>query len=145
MRLLIHDGNILALSPTDDGDSITANGVMFPKSSMTGWEIIDINAPDDIEIGKYKYTANGFEQIQVVEKVPSEIDAVAAILVIDQYGLGAAYRTWLASLPWDKQEIVSRRGKWRRDNALLIDGAAAIGITTSQLDEMFVAASKLIL
>jgi hypothetical protein len=143
MKLLIHDGNVLASSPIDDGDNITANGVTFPKSSMAEWEIIDVNAPDDFEVGKYKYTANGFEQIQIDKTVPSEIDAVAAILIIDQYGLGEAYRTWLTALSWDKREIVARRGKWRRDNALVIDGAAAIGITTNQLDEMFIAASKI--
>ncbi len=143
MKLLVHNANILAQDPVEDTDRITANGAVFYKATMPGWEIIDTALPDNFSIDSYQYSQGDLQQITKPEDVPREIDAVAAIIVIEQYGLGVAYRNWVASLPWDKQEIVSRRGKWRRDNTILNAGAAAMGISNEQLDEMFIVASKI--
>lgn len=143
MKLLVHNANILAQDPAEDTDRIAANGAVFYKATMPGWQIVDTELPDDFSIDNYQYSQGGLQQIIKTEPVPDEIDAVAAIIVIEQYGLGMAYRNWVASLPWDKQEIVSRRSKWRMDNTILNDGAAAMGISNEQLDEMFIAASKI--
>ena len=145
MKLLVHNANILAQNPIEDTDRITANGVVFYKSTMPGWKIIDTALPDDFGVDNYQYSDGRFQAVTRAEKVPDEIDSIAAIIVLEQSGFGAAYEAWITSNERTRieKETVARRGRWRRDNALLISAAAAIGITSEQLDQMFIAASKI--
>ena len=144
MKLLIHGENILAVNPIDNGDYISANGAIFYKTAMNGWEIKDIDVPSDFKLNGYKLTADGFQVISN-DVVPEEIDAVSAIIILEQNNLGVAYRTWAGSVERTsiEREIISRRGRWRRDNYLVNQAAESMGITKKQLDDMFIAAGKL--
>ena len=145
VRLLIHNSNILAQDPVEDTDRITANGAIFYKATMPGWEIIDTALPDDFGVDNYQYSDGRLQAVTRAEEVPDEIDSIAAIIVLEQSGFGAAYESWVTSNERTRieKETAARRGRWRRDNALLISAANAIGITSEQLDQMFIAASKI--
>jgi len=145
VRLLIHNSNILAQDPVEDADKIAANGAVFYKATMPGWEIVEMTLPDDFVVDSYQYSDGRLQAVTRAEKVPDEIDSIAAIIVLEQSGFGAAYEAWVTSNERTRieKETAARRGRWRRDNTLLISAANAIGITSEQLDQMFVAASKI--
>ena len=77
--------------------------------------------------------------------VPQEVDALQGLKAIDAAGLSTAYETW-ASDPKRKfleKAFINRARTWRRDDPVLAAGAAALGLTSEQLDQLFVLAATL--
>ena len=77
--------------------------------------------------------------------VPQEVDALQGLKAIDAAGLSAAYETW-ANDPKRKfleKAFINRAQTWRRDDPVLAAGAAALGLTGEQLDQLFVLAATL--
>lgn len=100
------------------------------------------------ECGDVRFTDPDGVQYEVVAlNVPQSVDPLAAIYLLDQMGLGAAYESWinavLPTLPILQRETFARAQKWQRDNQLLNAAATAIGITQEQLDQMFVQIGQL--
>lgn len=145
MKLLVHNGAILTANPVEEENMVAGDGVVFYKSTMPGWEIIDVDVPANFDAGKYAIDQNGLRELTNIDQVPEEVDSIAAIIVLEQNNLGVAYQDWVTSPSRTRieKEIISRRGRWRRDNVLLNQAAEGIGITQQQLDAMFVAASKI--
>jgi hypothetical protein len=77
--------------------------------------------------------------------VPQEVDALQGLKAIDAAGLSAAYETW-ANDPKRKfleKAFINRAQTWRRDDPVLSAGAAALGLSAEQLDQLFVLAATL--
>jgi hypothetical protein len=77
--------------------------------------------------------------------VPQEVDALQGLKAIDAAGLSAAYETW-ANDPKRKfleKAFINRARTWRRDDPVLAAGAAAQGLTSEQLAQLFVLAATL--
>ena len=77
--------------------------------------------------------------------VPQEVDALQGLKAIDAAGISAAYETW-ANDPKRKfleKAFINRARTWRRDDPVLSAGAAALGLSAEQLDQLFVLAATL--
>ena len=77
--------------------------------------------------------------------VPQEVDALQGLKAIDAAGLSAAYEVW-ANDPkrtFLEKAFINRARTWRRDDPVLSAGAAALGLTGEQLDQLFVLAATL--
>ena len=77
--------------------------------------------------------------------VPQEVDALQGLKAIDAAGLSAAYEAW-ANDPKRKfleKAFINRARTWRRDDPVLAAGATALGLTSEQLDQLFVLAATL--
>lgn len=79
--------------------------------------------------------------------VPQEVDAVAGMKVLILEGLLDTVLAVIAALPEPQQSLArvdfDRKPKWQRTNTLLLALAEAAGITSDQLDELFIAAGRL--
>ena len=84
--------------------------------------------------------------VGVLSTVPESIEPLKALLVLDSYGLSAAYQAWATDPARTFAELVfiNRATIWRRNDPVLLAGGAALNLTSNQIDELFVAASKLI-
>ncbi len=72
--------------------------------------------------------------------VPEEIGMVEARAVLRQAGLLAEFDAWVALQDDVLQDAWLRRQTLRRNAPLLVAGAAAKGLTTQQVDDLFIAA-----
>lgn len=78
-------------------------------------------------------------------RVPQEVTALQGLLAIDAAGLASAYETW-ASDPartFAQRAFISRAQTWRRDDPTLQAAATDLGLTESQLDDLFTLAATL--
>ena len=79
--------------------------------------------------------------------MPQEVDAVAGMKVLILEGLLDTVLAVIAALPEPQQSLArvdfDRKPKWQRTNTLLLALAEAAGITSDQLDELFIAAGRL--
>ena len=121
MKILNAWGDVLALPP--------------------GWEIF-VDGP-----GEWRCYPPGeiVRPVTPENPVPQEVDALQGLKAIDAAGLSAAYEAW-ANDPKRKfleKAFINREQVWRRDDPLLAAGAAALGLTGEQLDQLFVLAATL--
>lgn len=119
------------------------DGAFYPPGLQL---VVGVSVPEDLAGKRLNYANGAFMELDplpVADKVPEEIDAIAAMVVLEQAGLITALDNWLTTQPRSTQEVFRRRQTWRRDNEILISGAAAMGITSAQLDALFVAADQL--
>ena len=79
---------------------------------------------------------NGF----VSMKVPPEISALAGLAVIDQFGLSEVYTAWATSSErtFMEKAFIEKAVNWRRSNTALIQAATSLGLSSEQLDQMFI-------
>mgnify|MGYP000326564550 CR=1 FL=1 len=76
----------------------------------------------------------------------SEIhEAVFTLLAIDQAGMSSAYEAWAnsPSRTFVERAFIGKAMTWRRDDPILLGASTALGLTETQLDELFVLASTL--
>jgi len=79
------------------------------------------------------------------DPVPEKIEALQGMLAIDQAGLGSAFQAWSEApeRTFREKAFLSRAKSWRRDDPVLVAGATALGLTETQLDELFRVAATL--
>ena len=77
--------------------------------------------------------------------VPQEVDALQGLKAIDAAGLSAAYEVWAndPARTFLEKAFINRAQTWRRDDPVLSAGAAALGLSAEQLDQLFVLAATL--
>ena len=79
------------------------------------------------------------------EPVPESVTALQGLLVLDQFGMAAAYEAW-ANAPertFAQRAFINKAQTWKRDDPTLTQAAADMGLTPEQLDTMFREAAKL--
>lgn len=76
-----------------------------------------------------------------VQGVPEEVDSLAFELTLHNLGIHAAVLAYVDTLPAVEQIYWHRRPTMRRDSAMIEAGRIALGLTTEQVDALFVAAS----
>ncbi len=78
--------------------------------------------------------------------VPDAVDRVRALLALDAAGLATTYQTWAddPSRTFEEKAFIEAT-VWRRNNPVLIAGATAMGLTSQQIDDLFMAAAKIVL
>jgi len=82
------------------------------------------------------------EAVPVV--VPEEVDSLAFELTLHNLGLHAAVLAYVETLPPVEQIYWRRLPTMRRDSALIEAGRVALGLTSAQVDALFVAAGQVV-
>lgn len=140
MNILVLNTNILAIDPQDTGNSWQTADQVIPKHVVPGAALVTVESlPADYAPGRYTYD-NGFVPVPVTVPVPQSVKPLDAIILLDSMGLGAAYKAYRDSPARTllEQETLLRAEVWERSNPTLIAAATAMGITSEQLDQMFI-------
>lgn len=76
--------------------------------------------------------------------VPQSVGALQGLLAIDQAGLSSAYEAWAndPARTFAERAFINKAQNWRRDDATLIAAATALGLTSEQVDNMFMLADE---
>ena len=79
-----------------------------------------------------------------LEKVAT-VSALNGLLAINQAGLAASYEAWATdpARTFAQRAFIDKAQNWRRDDATLIAAATALGLTSEQVDNMFILAATL--
>jgi hypothetical protein len=77
--------------------------------------------------------------------VPQRVTALQGLLAIDAAGLSTDYQVWATDVDrtFAEKAFIDKALHWNRDDPVLLSGAAAIGLTAEQVDQLFIAASAL--
>ncbi len=75
--------------------------------------------------------------------VPTEVSAAQGRLALLHAGVLDALDAWITTQPRATQIEYFSRGTWRRDWPLVAMGAAALGLTEAQVDDLFILAATL--
>lgn len=91
------------------------------------------------------YADGSFSKPTAVVAVPPAITALQGLLAIDQAGMSSAYEAWAnsPSRTFVERAFIAKAMTWRRDDPILLGASTALGLTETQLDELFVLASTL--
>ena len=61
MKILVYGSDILAVSDfSETDDAFTSTDVVFPKTVITGWQVIEATLPADYAHGKYTFSNGVF-------------------------------------------------------------------------------------
>jgi hypothetical protein len=84
----------------------------------------------------------GWQCVARMPEVPESIEALQGLLALYAAGLAPAFEAWAQSpaRSFAERAFIDRARTWRRDNLVLVEGAAAMGISPGQLDQLFIAA-----
>jgi len=124
--------------------AIVENGVVV--NVAVGGEPLAENwiASNTAEIG-YTYANGEFSAPEVPVTAPQSVTALQGMLAIDAAGLSAAYEAW-ASDPgrtFAERAFINKALNWRRNDPVLLAGAQVLGLTSENLDSLFIAAASL--
>jgi len=78
-----------------------------------------------------------------VNAAPQRVTALQGLLAIDEAGLSSAYQAWATSpsREFAERAYIDKALHWNRTDPVLIAGATALGLTSAQLDALFVSAA----
>lgn len=82
---------------------------------------------------------------EIASAVPQQVTPLQAMLAIDQYGMASAYEAWAndPARTFAEKAFINRAQVWNRNDPLMIGWATALGLTSEQLDQLFVLAATL--
>lgn len=77
--------------------------------------------------------------------VPEAVTPLQGLLALDQAGMATAYDAWAKNpaRTFSERAFIEKAQTWRRDNAVLQGACAGLGITPTQLDDLFKLAATL--
>ena len=77
--------------------------------------------------------------------VPSQVSALQGLLAINAAGLSEAYSEWASSgdRTFAERAFIDKATHWKRTDPVLLSGATALGLTSEQVDQLFISASAL--
>jgi len=77
--------------------------------------------------------------------IPQEVTALQGLLAIDSAGLSDVYEEWAISpnRTFAQKAFINKAQVWRRSDSTLLEAANAIGLSSNDLDRMFIIASEL--
>lgn len=129
----------------------------YKRDNETLQQASEVHAPDYTltadNHAEHQYPVDGWYWSDTLDDAlvwmisPPDVPTVTALqgmLSIKQAGLTAAFVAWKSGLdPVDDFEMIAffeKAQAWKRDNPYLIQGATALGLTETQLDELFITA-----
>lgn len=86
------------------------------------------------------------EQNPVIpEDTTPVVTALQGLLALDQSGLADAYEVWAKdpARTFAERAYIEKAGVWRRDDATLNAAAVSMGLSSQQVDDLFVLAATL--
>lgn len=75
--------------------------------------------------------------------VPQTVTDYQMLMALENAGYYAAVMTYVNAQPMAVQIAFNRQPNFSRNNAMLLAGAAALGLTSAQIDSLFIAAVAL--
>lgn len=77
--------------------------------------------------------------------VPDAVEPLQGLLAIEIFGMAAAYEDWADSpdRTFSERAFINRARTWRRNDPILQYAATALGLTSEQLDALFIKAATL--
>ena len=77
------------------------------------------------------------------DTIPQRVTALQGLLAIDEAGMATQYQAWAASPSREFAELayIDKALHWNRTDPVLIAGATALGLTSDELDALFVSAA----
>lgn len=100
------------------------------------------SAPDD---ARQIWNFDTQEWGPVPVTVPQEITALDGLLTLDAAGLSSAYQTWASSpdRTFVERAFIDKAMTWKRQDPTILAAADALGLTSEQVDELFIQAGAL--
>lgn len=102
--------------------------------------------PDDVELGWIR-DAQGvwFPPEDQDPAVPAAVAPLQGLLAIDFFGMSEAFEAWAdsPSRTFAERAFISRAQTWRRNDPILQGAAEVLGLTTDQVNALFLKASTL--
>lgn len=134
------DGQI-AIAENGSGFMLS-NGAIYPPGLTL---VQNVTIPANLAGKRLSYVAGVFSELPDYPRpvsVPHFVDPLTAIALLDSMGLGAAYESYRDSPQRTllERETLLRAKVWERSNPTLIAAATAMGITSEQFNQMFIAA-----
>jgi hypothetical protein len=146
-QLLIQGSSILAQAPlTDTGDAIHSVDCIYPKTSMSGWQIIDVAVPSGFVPSAYTWNGAALVQNSVtfVAPVPQSVTRFQGMAALQKAGLlskaqsiVSASTDPMVSIAWNNTSTFDR------GSPTVAAISAALSLTSAQVDALFVAASQI--
>jgi hypothetical protein len=83
--------------------------------------------------------------LPVTNPVPAQVSALQGLLAINAAGLSEAYSAWALSgeRTFAERALIDKATHWKRTDPVLLSGATALGLTSEQVDQLFISASAL--
>jgi hypothetical protein len=77
------------------------------------------------------------------DPVPTRVSALQGLLAINAAGLSEAYSEWASSesRTFSERAFIDKATHWNRADPVLLSGAEALGLTSSQVDQLFISAA----
>jgi len=78
-------------------------------------------------------------------RVPAEVTALQGMLAINASGLASAYESWASdqSRTFAEKAFINKALVWKRIDPVLLAGAQSLGLSSAQVDQLFITASTL--
>lgn len=146
-KLLIQGEVILAKDVVDQGDEIHSPDQIVPKHVVPGWQIVDVDVPDGFRCSAY--TWNGAEVVAkppVPEPVvvPQSVSRAQGLAALEMAGKLSTIEAFMADPVTPKlMKIAFENAQtFERDSPNLLLLVAMLGMTDSEVDTLFIEASK---
>lgn len=117
---------------------VDPTGIFRPEYAALFEEV-----PDAVEM---RWTRNAAgEWSPPSPTVPDAVEPMQGLLAIAAFGMAAAYEDWVDSpdRTFSERAFINRARTWRRDAPILQYAATALGLTSEQLDALFIKAATL--
>ncbi len=77
--------------------------------------------------------------------VPNSVGALQGMLALDAAGYAAAFESWAndPARTFEERAFIQKALRWRRNSPVIASGAAALGIDSAGLDQLFIAADAI--
>ncbi len=88
---------------------------------------------------------SAYSPIQQVPQVPQSIDALQGLLALDHEGMAGLYETW-SNAPertFAQRAFINKSLTWKRNDPTLNAAATDLGLTSEQVDQLFILAETL--
>ncbi|MGZ5053313.1 MAG: hypothetical protein ACXWAT_00060 [Methylobacter sp.] len=147
MNILIQGTTILAIDPLiDTGSAIKSADAIYPKSVIPGWQIVQATLPADYAPGKYSYSAGVFTLNSAPTQpviVPQSVSRFQALAALTNAGLYTAAQNAVTSAGGLTLLAWNNAISFERNSPTIASLATALGLTSAQLDALFIAAAKI--
>ena len=133
-------GNLHAAIVSACGCSVVSVSIGNPADSNT-WKVQYGVSATAVQVSAGNAVVAGFNPNATA--VPYKIDAMQAKVALSRAGLLTAVQNWINTQSAEDQLVWNTAPAFRRDSALIAAGMAALGITSAQMDQLFISAAAI--
>lgn len=115
------------------------------KDSGDGYYQVDVKDGEPFPAWTAGLTPCEVQATDQQAAVPSSIAALQGMKAIDAAGMASAYDAWAndPARTFLERAFIDKAETWERTDPVLLSGAAVLGLTDTQIDDLFALASTL--